>query len=167
MFFVFPFCKVNNGDILLTNPPLKCSKSREIKPVDYYELKEDIDKEYNALISEKSDITLVTNEFKKYLEFSNGFIQNLDQLYNSAGLYSKQKIISSIFPQNLIYTNEGFLTDKVNKVVVTLSPSSAGYVMNRNGQTAKNNGLSSKVNPTRFELVTASFVGCKMGFSTI
>ena len=56
----------------------------------------------------------------KYLNFGVNLIQNLSFYYENATLINKQKLIGSIFPENLIIENNKCRTARENEVILAL-----------------------------------------------
>ena len=56
----------------------------------------------------------------KYLTFGVNLIQNLGFYYENASLKNKQKLVGSIFPENLIIENNKCRTARENEVILAL-----------------------------------------------
>lgn len=105
----------------------------------------------NDLVQRHIEITSGDKDLSRFLKFGLGFLAKLGQYYKNAEVANKQKIISSIFPENLIYENNQYRTTKINEIIRLLFSTSKGFRKNKAG---KNTRRSSKVAPTRIELVS-------------
>ena len=79
------------------------------------------------------------------------FLVNLGESYNKAEVGTKQKIISSIFPENLIYENNNYRTTRINEIIELLFNVGKGFTKSKTGI---NPGHSSLVALTGIEPVS-------------
>ena len=70
--------------------------------------------------SKLEELQGVETNHSKYLSFGVNLIQNLGYYYENASLINKQKLIGSIFPENLIIENGECRTTRENEVILTL-----------------------------------------------
>ncbi|NQY09078.1 MAG: hypothetical protein HRT71_06125 [Flavobacteriales bacterium] len=122
-----------------------------ISSSDYNSMKTRYEYKLNELSVEKTEIKVMNSEFQDYLSFSCSFIENLDAIYSESDTNAKQKIIGSIFPENLTYSKNGFRTTRTNEAVLLLSNHNRQYEGKLKGQTSKKTSLSYSVTPIRFE----------------
>jgi site-specific DNA recombinase len=67
-------------------------------------------------------------------------------LYQDGDLKTKRRIISSIFPEKLVFNGNNYRTARVNEAVELIYNVGHGFSENKNGQTDKNFDLSTQVN---------------------
>ncbi|MCI0750638.1 MAG: hypothetical protein L0Y35_02255 [Flammeovirgaceae bacterium] len=60
------------------------------------------------------------SNYSRYLNFGVNLIRNLSYYYEKASLLNKQKLIGSIFPENLIIENNECRTARENDVILAL-----------------------------------------------
>ena len=65
-------------------------------------------------------------EFKEFCDFGYSFLPNLYQHYVSASTIVKQKIISSVLSENLIFENNQYRTKNINPMIALLCSNSEG-----------------------------------------
>ncbi|NQY11550.1 MAG: recombinase family protein, partial [Flavobacteriales bacterium] len=118
---------------------------------DYKSMKTRYEYKLNELSVEKAEIKVMNSEFQDYLSFGCSFIENLDAIYSQSDTNIKQKIVGSIFPENLTYSKNGFRTTRTNEAVLLLSNHNRHYEGKLKGQTRKKTSLSYSVNPIGFE----------------
>lgn len=75
----------------------------EITPQDYKELKSSLEDRKNDLVGKHLTINKMDREFSKYTTYGLSLLKNISGYYQQAPGEVKSKIISSIFPENLIY----------------------------------------------------------------
>ncbi len=92
----------------------------QIELSDYQEMKANLEAQKSEL-ERKIKLTQVSNsDFEKYLNQGIGIIKNLYKYYVSANTREKQKIVGSIFPENLIFSNNRVRTTRMNSVIANL-----------------------------------------------
>ena len=79
-------------------------------------------------------LTIQTSSIKKYLEFGFSLFSDLPKYYLDADFFVKQKLIGSIFPENLIFDGEKHRTIKPNKFIDLITTSINGFGKNKTGQ---------------------------------
>ncbi|NQY68278.1 MAG: recombinase family protein [Flavobacteriales bacterium] len=126
-----------------------------ISSSDYNSMKTKYEYKLNELSVDKAEINVLSTEFEEYLKFGCSFIENLDVIYSESDTNTKQKIIGSIFPENLTYSKNGFRTTRTNEAVLLLSSHNRQYEGKLKGQTSKETSLSYSVTPIGFEPIIA------------
>ena len=87
----------------------------------------------------------------EYLRYGTKVLGNLSYYYSTATLKNKQKIVGSMFPEKLIYSENTYRTAQPNEIISLL------YYVNeemKKEKVTKTGNLSYQVAGTRFELVT-------------
>lgn len=69
----------------------------------------------------------------KYLSFGVNLIQNLGYYYENATLINKQKLIGSIFPENIIIENGECRTAREHEVILALKGFEQGFKKKKTG----------------------------------
>lgn len=126
----------------------------EIDAKEHREIKKEYESVIDGLVRQKMQISLIDDEYRKYLDFSNILLKNLDKGYEQADLTNKQKIISVIFPEKLVFENNGFRTNKVRKILERICATGNGSGRNKSGLALKFVCQSTEVTPVRLELTT-------------
>ena len=67
----------------------------------------------------------------------------------------KREIISSIFPENIVFDGERHRTPKVNEALLLIYQKNSELEAIKNETNRKKNDLSRMVHPTRFELISS------------
>ena len=73
------------------------------------------------------------------------FINNLSILYNKTDIQSKRKLLSSTFPEKLIFSKKNSRTPRLNEVIRLILNADKGFEGNIKGQLFKNLELSCQV----------------------
>ncbi len=126
----------------------------EIDAKEHREIKKEYETVIDGLVRQKMQISLIDDEYRKYLDFSNILLKNLDKGYEKADLTNKQKIISVIFPEKLVFENNGFRTKRVRKILERICATGKGSGRNKSGLALKFVCQSTEVTPGRLELPT-------------
>ena len=89
-----------------------------------YKTKEDeLSREIKQLNSEKSQINTYEKDSIEYIKFGIHVIKNIGNFFEKATVNTKQKLISSIFTEKLVFDNEKYRTPILNKGVELISQS--------------------------------------------
>ncbi len=140
----------------------KMSKARElllaeaIDGGDYKEIKNECEAKIRRLeadlTEQKSNCT--ANYMNQLVNQSLTTLTNLDTLYKNAGTIEKREVISSIYPEKIVFDGTDYRTSRVNEVASCI------YMINNNLKQIKNRKsedffhLSGRVARTRIELVS-------------
>ncbi len=81
------------------------------------------------LLNRKAELEAKDSNFMQYVNYGFSLLKNLDKYYLKSNIAVKQKIISSIFPEKLIYQDKKYRTNKINEVLSLLT-----YNINHLGQ---------------------------------
>jgi site-specific DNA recombinase len=145
--------QINKNRARLDNAQRKML-DEEIDGKEYRQIKTEYESVIDELIREKMKMGLIDDEYEKYLSFSSYLLKNLDRGYEQADIKDKQKIISVIFPEKLIFESNGFRTKRVRKVLERICAPVKGMRQNKSGLTLKFVCQSTEVTPGRLELPT-------------
>ena len=95
-----------------------------------------------ALQEHKKDLNVMDSSFNQYMKWGFSLLINLPEYYQNATLEIKQKMISSIFPEKLIFANGTYRTNRTNEVLSLLCSNDKGFSEKENGQEVNFNYLS-------------------------
>ena len=84
--------------------------SKQIDISEYREVKARYKKKYEDLQRKKSELNSFDKNLEDYLQFGVSFFEQLDKFYKSASVEIKQKMISSIFSEKLIFNDGKYRT---------------------------------------------------------
>ncbi len=76
-------------------------------------------------------------------------LNNFDRLYNQSDIYGKQRLISSIFPENIEFDGKKCRTIRINDVLRYILQIDKELDENKKGQISKNMSLSRVVEAKR------------------
>ena len=85
-----------------------------ISPETYKSMSKKFENELMELKSQYNTLLQIPSEYFKYLKFGVSIIGNISSFYKDADLLIKRKLVSSIFPENLIFENGNYRTTKTN-----------------------------------------------------
>ncbi len=107
----------------------------EICPEDYKSIRIRLHKERNNLLDKKEELSVDKSAFNQYFDFGLSFLYNMKEYYQNAELEVKQKIVGSIFPEKIIFSESKYRTTKTNELlsILTLNINELGEI--KNGQT--------------------------------
>ena len=97
------------------------------------------------------NLTQNDTDFDAMLSYGGEFFGNLDQLYVSGDLIIKQQIVSSMFPEKLIFENKSFRTFKANQLLTLICKPSKAFGISENKKSRKNPALSYWAPPSGLE----------------
>ncbi len=100
----------------LSNMRQKLSNN-EISSEDFAAFKNEINPKLSELKIENIDINDAESELKKYLKKGIQLVKNVGDVYNNAPLDEKQKIVRSIFKENIVFQENVVRTGNLNEVV--------------------------------------------------
>lgn len=95
-----------------------------------------------ALQERKRDIEgMDTSFFNQYMKWGFSLLINLPEYYQNATLEIKQKMVSSIFPEKLVFANGAYRTNRTNEVLSLLCSNDKGFSEKEIGQEVISNNL--------------------------
>jgi site-specific DNA recombinase len=103
------------------------------------------------LIKRKQEIKLVDDNLVKYINTVTKGLRKLPVYYSTATLSTKQRIISSMFPEKLVYENKSYRTPAINEAVRLISNPDGVFSELKEEQVSKNGDLSNWVVRLGFE----------------
>lgn len=126
----------------------------EIDNHTFSQLKERLDGEVLELSSRVSELKEGDNGFLDHCKFGFSLLSNLNSFYQQADLNSKQKLISSIFPEKLSFTGKEYRTSMPSEILNLLFLNQSDLQGVKIKLPIENDGQSGKVAGARLELTT-------------
>jgi site-specific DNA recombinase len=114
----------------------------EIDASTYSKAKSRYESEINRFKAERTRLLSVNSEFMNYIDYGFSLLHNLDGYYNEASVEVKQKILSSTFPEKLIFDGETYRTLRKNLVFELLTSNINGLGEVKKKKAVKIDGLS-------------------------
>lgn len=123
----------------------------ELDKESYQRLKKGLQKEIMELNIEMSNLKEAESGFMEYLRFGFTLLGNPLQYYSTATLQGKQKMLGSIFPEKLIFSENSYRTAQPNEVIDLLGNVTEAFRECKNEKATKNGGFSPRVAPAGIE----------------
>jgi len=140
-----------NNDIEKQNQRLKNARvlmlDGEILPQEYRQMKIEIDEKISRSSIEETHLRQNNEDFTPQIDFSVALLSNIDIHYDTATPEIKQRIISSIFPDKLVFNENRFRTNSINEVVMLLCTDSRVSKASKKGKHTIFDVLSCGVDP--------------------
>lgn len=147
---------IHNKDIEKQTQRLKNARALmldgEILPDEYRQMKIEIEEMLEKLNVQVAHLKDSSEDFTEQIIFCILLFQNIDIYYDTASTEVKQKIISSIFPEKLIFNKNAYRTNSLNDAIALLC---AKDKQSKGGKKEKHtifDVLSCGVAPLRIEL---------------
>ncbi len=124
----------------------------EITSTDYKEMKVDIEE---TLLKFENDEAKLLSEIENHghlIDDSLEIIKTVEKHYRSKDTVAKQRILSSIYPEKLIFEKTTYRTPKMLNVITLLCKYNGAYRGNKKGEETEKSISSPRVDPERFEL---------------
>ncbi len=122
--------------------------SDELDKEGYNRIKNSLQKETTNLKVRISELKETESGFMKYLTFGVTLFGNLPYYYSTATLEEKQAMLSSIFPEKLIFSENSYRTPQPNELIDLFGNVTKAFRDSEKKKAAKNSGLFHKVDPT-------------------
>ncbi len=116
--------------------------NEEIDLDDYKRLKASLLKECTDLRVRISELKNTEDGFMEYMHFGVSFLTHLPQYYSTATLEGKQRILGSIFPEKLIFSENTYRTAEPSELITLLTTVDKAFGRSANKKTAQKRGLS-------------------------
>ena len=114
--------------------------SKQIDISEYREVKARYKKKYEDLQRKKSELNSFDENLEDYLQFGVSFFEQLDKFYKSASVEIKQKMISSIFPEKLIFNDGNYRTPNDDSIIALITCNNRHLKSNEKEKAIKNDG---------------------------
>lgn len=120
---------------------------------------ENVNNKISQLILDKSKFENTDNNYSNYVKYGFSLLQNLDKYYSVADLEIKDKLLSSIFPNKLIYENGKYRTNSEDNIISLLSGKFNNIDLSKKEKASQNRGDSLMVAHTGIEPVLSALRG--------
>lgn len=127
---------------------------RSISATEFSEMKNRYQGSINDLMKEKAKISSMDSMYLKYMDYAFPLVENIAQHYREADLITKQQLVSSIFPENLTFSENCYRTGRINQVVTLLSADNKGLMQLQQKKNLKKANRSFMVTPAGFKPAT-------------
>ncbi len=124
---------------------LRRMSDEEITPADYRDIKNLYEPEIEKQLRKKQDLSRVDDNLIGYITTVTKGLRKLPDYYQKASLATKQKVISSIYPEKLVYENRAYRTTRINEAVRLISRPERALGVLEKGQVSENGDLSNWV----------------------
>ena len=101
---------------------------------------------------ELDNLSQSNTAFKQNLEKAYRMLESFDKLYNQSDIYGKQRLIGSIFPENIEFDGKKCRTTRINDVLRYILQIDKGLGQKNKAQISKFLRLSRLVESPRIEL---------------
>lgn len=119
----------------------------------YKLLRKDLSEQKSNFLARQSRTNLDEREFKAYIKPAFKFISRMDEYYLNANLEGKNMILSSIFPDGLIFDGNNYRTPRLNEVLTVLRGKISNSEVPKKEQPAEMSELFRRVPRTGIEPV--------------
>ena len=93
----------------------------EIESADYRSIKTKLEDSNSSFPREKASLELDNLDYSVLIKNSFNLLKNLDVFYDEANIEMKQRLLSLIFRERLIYKNDEVQTPKNNEILSLIS----------------------------------------------
>ena len=139
--------RMQNARMMKVDGSLADEDFRSIKSISNAKI-EELEKKLSNLSDKHSEInSLLQNALKR--------LSNLDLLYEKGTMEEKRQIISSTFPENIVFDGKTCRTPRVNTALLLIYQKKKELELKENEPNRKKNDLARMVHPTRFELISS------------
>ena len=91
-----------------------------IEPATYKSMKGKTQKSINDLKSELENLKAMDKDLEEYLKLGISFLNGVDKLYKNSPSDIKKKIVGSIFPEKLIFSEKNYRTAFINEFIALI-----------------------------------------------
>ena len=127
---------------------------------DFQELKKLTKSRIEALEKELNNLAVASTEIRDLMASSLKKVANIDKRYEYGNIEEKRTIISSIFPENLVYDGTRYRTQRINSAISLIYQNTNKLKGKKNGTNLFFSDLSREVIRAGFEPTTHSLEGC-------
>ena len=117
----------------------------------YKKAKARYERDISDLVRRKTELESRDSEFFKYVKYGFSLLKDLPEYYLKADIAVKQRIISSIFPQELIFEEKKYRTGQLNEVLALLTSNINHLGISQNKKAIKKDGLLHRASPRGIE----------------
>jgi len=114
-------------------------------------MSESLNNTINSLRFDKTQLQYKDTDISSYVAYGFNLLENLDKYYTEADLEVKEKLVSSIFPERLIYENGKYRTNGTDNIISLLCETNKDFEQIRKEKASENGGDSRMVALTGIE----------------
>lgn len=118
---------------------------------DYKEIKSRYEPEIQKLLKRKSDLSSVDEKIHQYAMEATKLLRRLPEYYESASLFTKQRIIGSIYSEKLIFEKTSYRTARINEVIELICRVGKSSKTGKKELASKKRSQSEWVTPSGFK----------------
>jgi site-specific DNA recombinase len=126
----------------------------EIASEDYRRIVEGIKTGITNLELTKSDLMQIETNLERHFKYGASLITHLSYYYTNAPIEVKHRLIGSIFPEKLVYSDDSYRTTRTNSLISLMCSDSIGYTGTKSEKATLSNGLSTLAPPVGLEPTT-------------
>ena len=130
--------------------------AKKLEPDDFKEMKSEYVAKLERLETKLSNYDDEELDIEKLLDMGISNLLMLEETYTSNDIEMKRKLISSMYPENLVFEGSALRTNRINEAVNLIYLISNNLDPNKKGQNRKNSVLSCKVGVAGFEPTTST-----------
>ncbi|MCX6180546.1 MAG: recombinase family protein [Bacteroidetes bacterium] len=123
----------------------------DLEASEYKKLKIELGEQLEKLEAEEIGIKQKIKNYESQIEVCIYLMKNIDELYQLGDIEKKHSVVSSIFPEKLIFENKKCRTPSVNEAVLLLCANSKAFKWDKKRKHPKIEVLSHGVASERFE----------------
>lgn len=127
---------------------------QKIRDVEYQMIIEEIDALIDVQNNKLADYNSPIQAFDEYFSSGVSLLDNLTERYERAPAEIKRRIISSIFPENIIFEGENYRTPRINEALTIIANKNNGLQVEANIKPLLKDNLSHLVARTGIEPVS-------------
>ncbi len=117
----------------------------EITRNEYHDFKKDCESQMEKIEARLFALSSQTEKIDGILRKAVENLENLEELYDAGDNLRKRKLLSSMFPEKLVFDGVNFRTNRLNEAVELKFNVGKGFSENKNGQTEGKIDLSTSV----------------------
>lgn len=118
---------------------------------DYKDIKANIELEIIKLKRELLSYSSIDSQITEYAEYAANLLQNIDSMYLSANLQTKNMLLGWMFPEKIVFTKSGVRTLKLNEALSMICSVGEDHKENKNGLSSSKTEKSTCVTRPGFE----------------
>ncbi len=127
--------------------------------IEYSELREKVELKLRSSIEELKNLKSQNSTFNKFLKRTLTVLPNISKWYANSGIQEKRNIISSIFPEKIVFDGKECRTQSINPAISLILLINNKVEGKKKGQTTNLSRLSRSVIPLGLEPRTLSLKG--------
>ena len=117
----------------------------------YKKAKARYEQDISELLKRKAELESRDSNFLKYVNYGFSLLKDLPEYYLKANIEIKQKLISSIFAEKLVFEDKKYRTSQINEVLALLTSNINHLGIPQNKQAIKKDGLLHRASPRGIE----------------